>query len=111
MGVGVVVWLGGVVVGGMGHYQEGSWSDAPLSTHTRSHLTLNILTLVITLRSWSDGSRSNLFDFEYKELQDGWHLEGDMSSFLSVRYLNYTETGEITADQEAYIDTCSLNTI
>jgi hypothetical protein len=33
------------------------------------------------------------------------HLEGDMSSFLSVRYLNNTETGEITADQEAYIDT------
>ena len=31
------------------------------------------------------------------------HLEGDMSSFLSVRYLNNTETGEITADQEAYI--------
>jgi hypothetical protein len=31
------------------------------------------------------------------------HLEGDMSS--SVRYLNNTETGEITADQEAYIDT------
>jgi hypothetical protein len=28
-----------------------------------------------------------------------------MSSFLSVRYLNNTETGEITADQEAYIDT------
>ena len=33
------------------------------------------------------------------------HLEGDMSSFLSVRYLNNTETREITADQEAYIDT------
>jgi hypothetical protein len=33
------------------------------------------------------------------------HLEGDMSSFLSVRYLNNTETGEITADQESYIDT------
>jgi hypothetical protein len=33
------------------------------------------------------------------------HLEGDMSSFLSVCYLNNTETGEITTDQEAYIDT------
>jgi hypothetical protein len=33
------------------------------------------------------------------------HLEGDKSSFLSVRYLNNTETGEITADQESYIDT------
>jgi len=33
------------------------------------------------------------------------HLEGDMSSFLSVCYLNNTKTGEITADQEAYIDT------
>jgi hypothetical protein len=31
--------------------------------------------------------------------------EGDMSSFFSVRYLKNTETGEITADQEAYIDT------
>jgi hypothetical protein len=28
-----------------------------------------------------------------------------MSSFLSVRYLNNMQTGEITADQEAYIDT------
>jgi hypothetical protein len=28
-----------------------------------------------------------------------------MSSFLSVRYLNNTHTGEITADQEPYIDT------
>jgi hypothetical protein len=28
-----------------------------------------------------------------------------MSSFLSVRYLNNTQTGEITADQEVYIDT------
>jgi len=28
-----------------------------------------------------------------------------MSSFLSVRYLNNTKTGEITADQETYIDT------
>ena len=28
-----------------------------------------------------------------------------MSSFLSVRYVNNTQTGEITADQEAYSDT------
>jgi hypothetical protein len=28
-----------------------------------------------------------------------------MSSFLFVRYPNNTETGEITADQEAYVDT------
>ena len=27
-----------------------------------------------------------------------------MSSFLSVHYLNNPETGEITADQEAFID-------
>jgi hypothetical protein len=33
------------------------------------------------------------------------HREGDMSSFLSVRYLNNIQTGEITADQESYIDT------
>jgi len=31
--------------------------------------------------------------------------EGDMSSFLLVRYLNNIQTGEITADQESYIDT------
>ena len=33
------------------------------------------------------------------------HREDDISSFLSVRYLNNPETGEIAADQEAYIDT------
>jgi hypothetical protein len=33
------------------------------------------------------------------------HREGDMSSFLSVRYLHDIQTGEITADQESYIDT------
>jgi hypothetical protein len=33
------------------------------------------------------------------------HREGDMSSYLSVRYLNNTQTGEITADQESYTDT------
>ena len=33
------------------------------------------------------------------------HREGDMSSFLSAHYLDNTATGEITADQEAYIDT------
>ena len=31
------------------------------------------------------------------------HLEGDMSSFLSVRYINNTETGEITTDQEQWL--------
>ena len=39
-----------------------------------------------------------------KDCRIDLHLEGDMSSFLSVRYLTNTETGEITADQEAYID-------
>ena len=48
------------------------------------------------------------FDSEADVAKDGRidvHREGDMSSFLSKRYLNNTQTGEITADQEAYIDT------
>ena len=40
-----------------------------------------------------------------KDARIDLHREGDMSSFLSVRYLNDTQTGEIIADQEAYIDT------
>ncbi len=32
-------------------------------------------------------------------------LRSKLSSFLSVRHLNNTQTGEITADQESYIDT------
>ena len=57
----------------------------------------------------NNGVRHNceelLAEFESEIAKDGridLHLEGDMSSFLSVRYLNKTETGEITADQEAY---------
>ena len=49
-----------------------------------------------------------LAEFQSDVAKDGridLHLEGDMSSFVSVRYLNNTETGEITAVQEAYIDT------
>ena len=49
-----------------------------------------------------------LAEFQSDVAKDGridLHLEGDMSSFLSVRYLNNTETGEITPDQEVYIDT------
>ena len=49
-----------------------------------------------------------LAEFEADVRKDGridLHREGDMSSFLSVRYLNKSQTGEITADQEAYIDT------
>ena len=49
-----------------------------------------------------------LAEFEADVAKDGridLHREGDMSSFLSVRYINNTQTGEITADQEAYIDT------
>ena len=59
----------------------------------------------------NNGVRHNcnelLEQFEADVAKDGridLHREGDMSSFLSVRYLNNTETGEITADQEAYID-------
>jgi hypothetical protein len=60
----------------------------------------------------NNGVRHNrhelLEEFQSDVAKDGridLHLEGDMSSFLSVRYRNNTETGEITADQEAYIDT------
>jgi hypothetical protein len=60
----------------------------------------------------NNGVRHNchelLAEFQADAAKDGCidlHLEGDMCSFLSVRYLNKTETGEITADQEAYIDT------
>jgi hypothetical protein len=54
-------------------------------------------------------------EFESDVAKDGrtdLHREGDMSSFLPLRYLKNTETGEITADQEAYMDTLySQNTI
>ncbi len=56
----------------------------------------------------STNKQHSLSEFQSDVAKDGridLHLEGDMSSFLSVRYLNNTETGEITADQEAYIDT------
>jgi hypothetical protein len=60
----------------------------------------------------NNGVRHNchelLAEFQSDVANDGridLHLEGDMSSFLSVRCLNNTETGKITADQEAYIDT------
>jgi hypothetical protein len=60
----------------------------------------------------NNGVRHNchelLAEFQSDVAKDGridLQLEGDMSSFLSVRYLNNTETGEITADQEAYVDT------
>jgi hypothetical protein len=60
----------------------------------------------------TNGIRHNcnelLTAFESDVAADGridLHREGDMSSFLSVRYLNNTQTGEITADQESYIDT------
>ena len=39
------------------------------------------------------------------------HSTGNMSSFLSVRYLSNTKTGEITPAQEAYSIPCSLYTI
>jgi hypothetical protein len=60
----------------------------------------------------NNGIRHNcnelLTAFESDVAADGridLHREGDMSSFLSVRHLNNTQTGEITADQESYIDT------
>ena len=67
--------------------------------------------LIIVMYVDNNGVRHNcnelLEQFEADVAKDGridLHREGDMSSFLSVRYLNNTETGEITADQEAYID-------
>jgi hypothetical protein len=60
----------------------------------------------------NNGVRHNceelLAEFEADVAKDGridLQREGDMLSFLSVSYLNYMQTGEITADQEAYIDT------
>ena len=60
----------------------------------------------------NNGVRHNcwelLAEFEADVAKDGridLHRERDMSSFLSVRYVNNTQTGEITADQEAYSDT------
>ena len=68
--------------------------------------------LIIVMYVDNNGVRHNcdelLAQFEADVAADGridLHREGDMSSFLSVRYLNNPETGEITADQEAYIDT------
>jgi hypothetical protein len=68
--------------------------------------------LILVLYVDNNGVRHNcaelLAEFQADVAKDGridLHLEGDMSSFLSVRYLNNTQTGEITADQEAYIDT------
>ena len=67
--------------------------------------------LIIVMYVDNNGVRHNcnelLEQFEADVAADGridLHREGDMSSFLSVLYLNNTETGEITADQEAYID-------
>jgi hypothetical protein len=68
--------------------------------------------LIIVMYVDNNGIRHNcnelLTAFESDVAADGsidLHREGDMSSFLSVRYLNNTQTGEITADQESYIDT------
>jgi len=68
--------------------------------------------IIIVMYVDNNGVRHNchelLAEFQSDVAKDGridLHLEGDMSSFLSVCYLNNTETGEITADQEASIDT------
>jgi hypothetical protein len=68
--------------------------------------------IIIVMYVDNNGVRHNchelLAEFQSDVAKDGridLHLEGDMSSFFSVRYLNNTETGEITADQESYIDT------
>jgi hypothetical protein len=68
--------------------------------------------VIVVMYVDDSGVRHNCWElfanFEADVAKDGridLHREGDMSSLLSVRYLNNTETGEITADQEAYIDT------
>ena len=75
--------------------------------------------IIIVMYVDNNGVRYNcnchelLAEFQSDVAKDGridLHLEGDMSSFLSERYLNNTETGEITGDQESYIDSCSPNT-
>jgi hypothetical protein len=62
--------------------------------------------LIMVMYVDNNGIRHNcnelLTAFESDVAADGridLHREGDMSSFLSVRYLNNTQTGEITADQ------------
>jgi hypothetical protein len=55
-----------------------------------------------------------LSEFEADVAKDGridLHSTGNMSSFLSVRYLSNSETGEITPAREAYLIPCSLYTI
>ena len=67
--------------------------------------------LILVLYVDNNGVRHNcselLEEFEAAVKADGridLHREGDMNPFLSVRYLCDPLTGEITADQEPYID-------
>ena len=67
--------------------------------------------LILALYVDNNGVRLNckelLDEFLAAVAEDGridLHFEGDMSAFLSVRYLCNPLTGEIRADQEAFID-------
>lgn len=84
----------------------------PTSQRVYASCIYPVACLIIVMYVDNNGVRHNcdelLAQFEADVAEDGridLHREGDMSSFLSVRYLNNTETGEITADQEPYIDT------
>jgi len=86
--------------------------SVPESQRVYKSCVYPVACLIIVMYVDNNGVRHNcaelLAQFEADVAADGridLHREGDMSSFLSVRYLNNTETGEITADQEPFIDT------
>ena len=83
----------------------------PLSLRVYKSCIYPVACMIIAMYVDNNGVRHNcdelLEQFEADVAEDGridLHREGDMSSFLSVRYLNNPKTGEISADQESYID-------
>jgi hypothetical protein len=83
----------------------------PIDQRIYASCVYPVACLIIVMYVDNNGIRHNCHElltaFESDVAADGridLHREGDMSSFLSVRYLNNIQTGEITADQESYID-------
>ena len=83
----------------------------PIDQRVYASCVYPVACLIIVMYVDNNGIRHNCHElltaFESDVAADGridLHREGDMSSFLSVRYLNNIQTGEITADQESYID-------
>jgi hypothetical protein len=84
----------------------------PIDQRVYASCVYPVACLIIVMYVDNNGIRHNCHElltaFESDVAADGridLHREGDMSSFLSVRYLHDIQTGEITADQESYIDT------